>query len=108
MNLIHFDSLEDISKENGKKDGYRAYKIKTSFGPEIARVIIDPYGKVSAHSADVDVVFYVTKGSIEVTIDNEKSILHENDCLEVPKNKNRMSENKHDIRAELLIFRLTK
>jgi len=107
MNLIHFDSLEDIAKDNGKKDGYRAYKIKSSFGPEIARVIIEPFGKVSAHTADVDVIFYVTKGSIEVTIDEEKVILHENDCLEVPKNKSRTSENKHDIRAELIIVRLT-
>lgn len=107
MNLYHFDSLDDISGENGKKDGYKAVKVKTSFGKEIARVIIEPWGKVSPHKADVDVIFYVVKGSIEVTIDEQRIILHENDCLEVPKDTTRSSVNNHDIKAEFLIFRLT-
>lgn len=106
--IINFDSLEDISKESGIKDKYKAVKIKTSFGPEIARVTVEPFGKVSRHKADVDVVFYVIKGSLELFIDDDKFTIHENDCVEVPKNKDRSVENKNDIKAEFLIFRLTK
>jgi quercetin dioxygenase-like cupin family protein len=107
INIYHFDSLEDISKEAGMADKYKAVKIKSSFGPEIARITIEPFGRVSKHKADVDVIFYVIKGSIEIFIDDEKFIVHENDCIEVPKNMDRAVENKHDIKAEFLIFRLT-
>ncbi|MFN3411537.1 MAG: hypothetical protein ACK4YF_05215, partial [Exilispira sp.] len=62
MKIYNFDSLEDISGENGKNEGYKAVKMKTSFGPEIARVTINPFGKVLPHKADVNVIFFVTKG----------------------------------------------
>lgn len=107
MNIIHFDSLEDISKEAGKSDGYKAFKVKTSFGPEVAKLIVEPFGKVSPHKTDVDVIFYVIKGSLEVDIESEKFIIHENDMVEVPKGLSRSISNNHDIRAEFIIFRLT-
>jgi len=62
---------------------------------------------ILAISGPNDVIFYVIKGSIEIFIDDEKFIVHENDCIEVPKNTYREVENKHDIKAEFLIFRLT-
>ena len=108
IKIYNFNSLEDISKEDGIKNKYKAFKIKTSFGPEIARVTIEPFGKISKHKADIDVVFYVIKGSIDLIIDDEKYTIYENDCVEVPKNTDREVENKNDIDAEIIIFRLTQ
>lgn len=60
---------------------------------ELIRLVIPPGKAMHSHNNPFDVIFYVMKGSGELTVENEVLMLKSESCIQVETGKNRSWKN---------------
>lgn len=71
-------------------DARKMWKTETT---ELVRLVIPPGKNMHSHDNPFDVIFYVMKGSGELTVEDEVLALNSESCTQVEAGKNRAWKN---------------
>ncbi|WP_129410017.1 cupin domain-containing protein [Marinitoga lauensis] len=101
MEIIRYDSLEKIPGINF--DGRKLY---TSKKVELVLISLESGEKINKHSVPFDTIFFISKGSGVIELENENILVKENDMMYCDKNRPHGVINNSNEKFNVLVIKI--